>query len=264
LIKLIGIDVDGTLVGSSGIVPPEVWDAADRARGQGIHLALCSGRPAFGVALDYARRLDPEGWHVFQNGASIIHLQSGESRSAPLAPGRVAELTQLARSTRDVLELYSDSEYVTESASRWAREHAALLGVPFQVKPFESLAGAVVRAQWLLTREKAARLGAAPPPDLELAESSSPLMPDVRFVGLTRKGVSKGSAIRMVAEAYGVDLRDVMYVGDAGNDLPALRIVGHPIAMGNGDPAVRAAGARTVGDVESGGLAQAVELAIAG
>jgi hypothetical protein len=34
--------------------------------------------------------------------------------------------------------------------------------------------------------------------------------------------------------------------------------------MGNGDPAVRAAGARTVGDVESGGLAQAVELAIAG
>ncbi|MEJ1962881.1 MAG: HAD hydrolase family protein [Gammaproteobacteria bacterium] len=59
MIKLIGIDVDGTLVGSSGIVPPEVWDAAERARVRGIQLVLCSGRPAFGVAFDYARRSMP-------------------------------------------------------------------------------------------------------------------------------------------------------------------------------------------------------------
>jgi len=262
LIRLIGIDVDGTLVGSSGTVPPQVWQAADRARAHGIQLALCSGRPAFGVAFDYARRLDAAGWHVFQNGASIIHLQSGESRSAPLPPERVAELTRIARNTRDVLELYSDATYVTESTSTWAREHAVLLGIPFRAQPFESLTGAVVRAQWLLTREDARRFAESPPPDLELAESSSPLMPDVRFVGLTRKGVSKGSAIRMVAEAYGVDLRDVMYVGDAGNDLPALQIVGLPIAMGNADPAVRAAAAHTVGDVDSSGLIEAIELAI--
>jgi hydroxymethylpyrimidine pyrophosphatase-like HAD family hydrolase len=174
----------------------------------------------------------------------------------------VTGLTQLARTTQDVLELYSDDEYVTESTSRWAREHAELLGVPFEARPVESLVGPVVRAQWLLTREGAIKLQRAPPPDLELAESTSPLMPDVRFLGLTRKGVSKGSAIRMIAEAYGVDLRDVMYVGDAGNDLPALRVVGHPIAMGNADAAVRAIAARTVGDVDSGGLIEAIELAI--
>ena len=71
-----------------------------------------------------------------------------------------------------------------------------------------------------------------------MAISTSPLMPDVRFVGITRQGVSKGNAIREVAAAYHIDLRDVMYVGDAGNDLSALRIVGHPVAMANGDPAV--------------------------
>jgi Cof subfamily protein (haloacid dehalogenase superfamily) len=264
LIKLIGIDVDGTLVGSSGTVPLEVWNAAERARSLGIRLALCSGRPAFGVALDYARRLDSEGWHVFQNGASIVDLETGASRSVALPPAHVAALTQLARTTHDVLELYSDGTYVTESTSDWAREHAEILGVPFQARPFESLTGPVVRAQWLLTRETAKRVANSHPPDVEVAESSSPLMPEVRFVGFTRKGVSKGSAIRMVAEGYGVALQDVMYVGDAGNDLPALQIVGHPIAMGNGDPAVRAIAARTVGDVESGGLMQAIELAIGG
>ena len=42
-IQLIGVDVDGTLVGASGEVLPVVWDAALRARESGIHVALCSG-----------------------------------------------------------------------------------------------------------------------------------------------------------------------------------------------------------------------------
>jgi hydroxymethylpyrimidine pyrophosphatase-like HAD family hydrolase len=53
-----------------------------------------------------------------------------------------------------------------------------------------------------------------------------------------------------------------MYVGDAGNDLSALRIVGHPIAMANADPAVIEAARHTVGDVNQGGLAEALEIAI--
>ncbi len=78
-IRLIGIDVDGTLVGTGGIVHPGVWDAAKRAGERGIHLALCSGRPAFGLALEYAARLEAGGWHIFQNGASIVNLATTQS-----------------------------------------------------------------------------------------------------------------------------------------------------------------------------------------
>jgi Cof subfamily protein (haloacid dehalogenase superfamily) len=262
LIRLIGIDVDGTLVGSSGIVATAVWEAAERARVAGVRLTLCSGRPAFGVALDYARRLDEGGWHIFQNGASVVHLGTDESRSTPLSPGAAPALIAQARETEHVLELYSDSEYVVESTAKWAREHADLLGVPFEPRPLESLTKPIVRAQWLLSSEEAARVIASPPAELEVAQSSSPLMPDVQFVGLTRRGVSKGSAIRSVAAAYGIDLRDVMYIGDSGNDLSALRIVGHPIAMGNAAREVIAAAARTVGDVDAGGLAEALRLAV--
>ena len=68
--------------------------------------------------------------------------------------------------------------------------------------------------------------------------------------------------MRSIAEEYGVALQDVMYVGDAGNDLSALRIVGHPIAMGNADPAVIEAAKHTVDHVDRGGLAQALEMAV--
>jgi Cof subfamily protein (haloacid dehalogenase superfamily) len=261
LIRLVGIDVDGTLVGSSGIVEASVWEAAERARASGIRIALCSGRPGFGLAVDYARRLDPEGWHVFQNGASIINLRSGESRSAPLPEDQVRALIRKARETRELLELYNDRGYAIEDDAPWTRKHAEILGIPFERRPFESLAPPVVRAQWLVP------MGAVPKglidnlPGLEIAQSSSPLMPDVRFIGMTRSGVNKGSAITSIAAAYGVDLADVMYIGDADNDLPAFRVVGHAVAMGNAAHSVLDAVERVVGHVDAGGLAEALSIA---
>jgi Cof subfamily protein (haloacid dehalogenase superfamily) len=262
VIQLIGIDVDGTLVGSSGVVHPTVWVAAERATAAGIHLALCSGRPAFGVALEYAQRLDPGGWHVFQNGASVVHLATGSSRSAALPPGVAESLISQTRSSGDLLELYNDREIACESTHAWAREHADLLGIPFQPRPLESLAPPVVRAQWLVPVDKVAVVTKAAPQGVEVAVSTSPLMPETRFVGLTREGVSKGSAIRSLAEEYGIALADVMYIGDAGNDLSALKIVGYPVAMANASPDVLAAARRIVAHVDQGGVAEALEVAL--
>jgi Cof subfamily protein (haloacid dehalogenase superfamily) len=261
-VRLIGIDVDGTLVGASGVVLPSVWEAAARAREAGIRLALCSGRPAFGIALDYARQLDPSGWHVFQNGASVLHLESGRSLSTPIAADPVRALIAAARANHHVLELYSDRAYVAEIDNEWARQHAELLAIPFEPRAFETLDGPVVRAQWLVAPEEAAAFIAAAPPHVEIAQSTSPIMPDTRFIGLTREGVSKGSAMGTIADAYDIPLEQVMYVGDAGNDLSALRVVGVPVAMANADAAVLAAAKHVAGDVEEGGLIVALELAI--
>lgn len=227
-----------------------------------MRLVLCSGRPAFGVTAELSRKLDPDGWHVFQNGASVVRSSTLESTSTPLPANVVGELIEHARSSGHVLELYSDSEYVTESSSQWAREHARLLGVAFEPRSFESLRGTVVRAQWLVGPADADRVVEAAPGNLEVAQSSSPLMPETRFVGLTRAGVSKGAALHAVAAKYGISLAAAMYVGDSGNDLPALRIVRWPVAMANADAAVVAAAVHVSPHVDQGGLAEALEFAM--
>lgn len=262
MIRLIGIDVDGTLVGASGVVDPAIWRAVERVRAAGIHLALSSGRPAFGLALEYAQRLD-DGWHSFQNGASIVHLASGRSQSSSFPPDLVGVLIARARESGRLLELYSDNDFVCESTSDWAREHAALLGVPFDPRPFESLRGSAVRVQWLVAPADAAQTIAEAPAALEAAESTSPLMPDTAFIGMTRKGISKGSALRTIISDYGMSLDQVMFVGDARNDLSALRIVGYPVAMANADPAVLRIARHVAGDVEKAGLVNALEYALA-
>jgi Cof subfamily protein (haloacid dehalogenase superfamily) len=261
-VRLVCVDVDGTLIGTSGVVEPVVWEAAARARAAGILLAVCSGRPGFGVTRTLAEQVDPEGWHCFQNGASVLHLASGRSRSAPLDAETIAMLVERARRATRTLELYSDDDYVTESQAELAFRHATLLGLPFAPRPYDSLRPPVVRAQWLLSDAEAEAVLAEPHPGLEVSPSTAPTMPGSVFVNLTRTGVDKGSAVRTIAAAYEVALGDVMYVGDGFNDTPALRIVGWPVAMANAEPLARELARWRVGHVDDGGVVEALDLAL--
>lgn len=263
-VGLVCIDVDGTLLDSSGAAPPEVWRLASELRAAGVRLALCSGRPGFGIARTLARRLDADGWHSFQNGASVVHVASGRSRSTPLPAQVIALLVERARATGRTLELYTDDAYAFEVDSALARAHADLLGVPYQPGSFDELTGTIVRAQWLVSRAEALRVLAEPHPGLNVSPSVSPQIPDAEFINLTLAGVDKAGAVRTIAAEYGVTLDRVMYVGDARNDVPAMRIVGRAVAMGNAEPEAREAAHVTVAPVDEGGLAEALEMALGG
>jgi Cof subfamily protein (haloacid dehalogenase superfamily) len=262
MIQLVFTDVDGTLVGSSGTVLPAIWPAAARVRAGKIRLAICTGRPAFGDARGYAERLDADGWHVFQNGASILHLATSQSLSTPIPRDSIAALVERARKTGRILELYTDTEYAVESTSERAREHARLLGVPFAPRPFESLEGTIVRAQWLVAREEEQDAVADATGGLERSSSTSPVMPDTAFINMTARGIDKAHAVRAIAAEYGIPLDEVMFVGDGNNDLAAMRSVGHPVAMANAEPEVHAIARHRVKHVDQSGLADAFALAL--
>jgi Cof subfamily protein (haloacid dehalogenase superfamily) len=262
MVRLVFIDADGTLVGSSGTVLPAVWAAAERARASGVRLALCTGRPGFGPTRDLAVRLDPTGWHVFQNGASIKNVASLESLSTIIDRDVVARVVERARREGWVLELYGDSTYTALRDAPSARGHAGLLGVPFVHASFESFEPPIVRCQWLATAENAAAHLLAADECLEVLASTSPVMSDTVFINMTARGVTKATAIATIARAAAIPLEEVMFVGDGMNDLAGMKSVGFPVAMGNAAPDVRRAARSIVGHVDEGGLAEALRLAL--
>ncbi|MBB6017526.1 Cof-type HAD-IIB family hydrolase [Deinococcus radiopugnans] len=262
MLGLICVDVDGTLIGTDNTVRDDVWAALADARARGVRIALCSGRPAIGNALEYARRLDADGWHVFQNGASVVRVDTGDSLSEALPEGVLPLLTARAHAENRLLEVYTDTEFGVTKPGMLAERHAALLGVPYDPRTPDSLVGTRVRAQWVVPREQEAAVTAEPHPGLDLHPAGSPAMPDTMFISMTRAGISKGSAVRRIAAEYGLDMTRVMMVGDGENDVSAMRVVGHPVAMGNADPPALAAARYTVGHVDDGGLREAVGLAL--
>ena len=262
MLDLVFIDVDGTLVGSSREVTPAVWAAIERARAHGLRLALCSGRPAFGATREFARRIAPDGWHIYQNGASVVSAATGESRSAVMPGAAVSMLVDRARETGRILELYADDEYVVQPDADRARQHADLLKIEYSPRPFDALRGPVVLAQWLIARSDEETVLAEPHDGLTLSPSVAPAMPDSLFINLTPRGVDKGSAVRSVTAAYGLSLDRVMYVGDGRNDAVAMRAVGVPVAMANAEEAAIAAARHVVGDVDEDGLVEALEIAL--
>jgi Cof subfamily protein (haloacid dehalogenase superfamily) len=261
MLDLICIDVDGTLVGSSGDVLPQVWEAAAAARARGQHLALCTGRPGFGKALDWARQLEPTGWHIFQNGASLARADGSETLSSGMGEDfSLAPLEQQSRQEDWALELYSDFDWTVNLDNDLSRGHADLLGVPLELKAFAEVQGKIVRAQWVVSLEDGKRLLASPLPGLSYHPAESPVMPDALFVSITAAGISKASAIRTLCEQLGTTLERTMMVGDARNDVQALKVVGYPVAMGNADEHAKAVSRHFVGHVDAGGLVEALEL----
>ena len=78
-------------------------------------------------------------------------------------------------------------------------------------------------------------------------------------IDINLKGVSKGNAIKMIADYYGVTTEDIIAVGDAGNDIPMLKTAGFPIAMGNALPFVKDACKEVCPDNNSDGIAHIIE-----
>jgi Cof subfamily protein (haloacid dehalogenase superfamily) len=259
VLPLICLDVDGTLVGSSGVPSAKLWAAADRARLRGQRLTLCTARLAAGPTRDWAARLDADGWHIFHTGAARWNPATGQVREVPLSDAHVAACQGLAAERGWVFEAYTWDDYVVDRDAPLAVDHARLLGLPMPVGEPADLGGAIVRVQYVVESADAAAAVAQAPPGTTASAATSPMMPGAAFVSVTVNTVSKAAGIGAVAADLGVGVDRVMMVGDGHNDVEAVEAVGWGVAMGNAEPEVKAVARLEVAAVDADGAAEAID-----
>jgi Cof subfamily protein (haloacid dehalogenase superfamily) len=258
-VSLICLDVDGTLVGSRGEPTDAVWAAAARARERGQHLAMCTARVALGPSWKWAQNLDHDGWHAFHNGAALIHAGSGERKEVPLARGDWEPMAETCQARGWVVEGYTATELAVDSDDQLAVAHAALLSIDHRRRSIDALEDPILRLQVMCRLDEASAVEDVVPPTLDAAVATSPMMPGVALVSITRGGINKGRAVRDLAALAGVDLGAVMMVGDGQNDLDAFRVAGVSVAMGNADPLCLDAATHRVPTVDEDGAAVAID-----
>jgi len=79
------------------------------------------------------------------------------------------------------------------------------------------------------------------------------------YVEMMNKNVSKGRALALVADYFGVSSSEVMAIGDSYNDVDMLRYAGVGVAMGNSSDEVKSAADLVVPSNDEHGVAVAID-----
>ncbi len=263
MLPIVFLDLDGTLVGSSGQVSEPVWQAVEKAKEAGIKLIVCTGRPCEGTAKKIATRLDENSPHIFQNGALTCFPSGKLVKVFSLKEATVKSIVDYAREHNITLEVYTPNESFIERKTPLSEAHAKAIGIVPIVRDLTEVAEfePVVRVQWVVSFEEADKVLGLELEGLQAGKATSPAMPNTYFISLTQAGVSKGSAAAAVAKSFDIELSEAMAVGDSLGDKSMLEIVGHPIIMGSAVPELRAMYA-SVGDVEENGVIEALAKAL--
>jgi Cof subfamily protein (haloacid dehalogenase superfamily) len=263
VVKLVFLDLDGTLIGSSGRVRPAVKKACADARKAGVRLSICTGRPGMGIAWEEAYDIDPDTPHIFQAGAVIRQGEAAEVVWCdPLPREAVAGLVPQAYKVDGCLELYSTDKVVVSRLDDRCRRHAEMLEIQVEEVDLRSVSPdlRVCKAQWIVARDQSDALRRRRDPGCESSFATASVIPDCAFISITRQGVNKAVAARWVCEKLGIDVLDTMAVADSVGDLSILECVGHPVVMANSPPELLAR-FPSVGDVEDDGVIEALQAA---
>lgn len=266
-IRLLVIDVDGTLIGRSGEPTDRVRQAIRAARDAGLRIALGSGRPLASCA-PIARSLELSGPHVVFNGALVKDPDRPDAvLKRPLPPAALDRLIEEGRAADLCLELYTEKTHFVERDWRESRLHAISIRVTYEIASFDTFFGRddIIKAQ-IITADDRARAATARLAE-EMADQLSfsiaiPMAPceGMECVNVVDRSVSKGAAVRALITYYGLSRAETAGVGDALNDLPMFAEVGWRIAMGNAADAVRAQADLICANVEHDGLAEAIDI----
>lgn len=259
-IRLIALDLDGTVIGSDLIVRDRVRESIIRAQAQGIAVTIVTGR-MFAAARPFAESLGITGPIVCYQGAGIFDVGSGALvQQTPLAQ----DVTRLVldRAQADVFhaQCYADDRLFVQEMNAFAEKYMRLSRVQPIVVPSLRDEFAHRPTLKIVLVDEAERATAYTETLKTLLGASAYVTrshPD--FVEVLDPNVDKGRALHWVAAHYGVPVDATLAVGDSWNDLPLLGAAGIGVAMGSAPAEVLARADAVVADVEHDGVAEAIE-----
>jgi Cof subfamily protein (haloacid dehalogenase superfamily) len=273
-LRLIAVDIDGTLLNPQFQISVADLAALGRAHNEGIEVILVTGR-RHNFALPIAQQLGFDLWLISSNGA-ITRSLAGETFHRDLLPRSTCrELVESMQEFRGQIVLTFDRngpgtiviEHLRElegSIQRWLEKNMEY--IQFVVPIEDSLTTDPVQAMFCgpvahMQRALAA-LGRCGLP-ITVLRTEYPGR-DLSIVDVLNAGCSKGHALKRWADYRGISREQVMAVGDNYNDIEMLTFAGQPFIMGNASAELLARGWRQTRSNAESGVAAAVELILDG
>lgn len=269
-IRLLVLDIDGTIAGRSNQVTPGVKRGIAAVQAQGIQVAIATGR-MYQAAIRFHAAVESSLPLLSYQGALIKHPQSGQVyRHTPLSRFHTLALLETLKSLEAQqklsIHLYIDDQLHVRTILTDTEDYAHRSGVkPFAVGDLTTF----LQRQQTLETTKLLALSPDPaivgdvlrqlqqtylPQDLYLTQSVE------TFFEATHPLSNKGAAVQFLVEDL-LNLRpeQVMAIGDNFNDVEMLRYAQIGVAMGDAPADVQAIADWVAPSVEEDGVVAAIE-----
>lgn len=268
MIRMIGLDLDGTTLRSDKSLSEHTKEVLERAIATGVHVAVASGRP-HSCLPSCMREVKGLEYAVCSNGASIWHL--GENRQIyhdGLTEESVCRLIQISLQADLLMEAYINGEAYAPVV--YLEDPVRYGCPPGSASYFQTTRHPVgdIRA---FMREHIGELDCldfligSQRQRVEIRSALSELsgiyvtssVPHLVEVASPRAG--KANALAWLAGRLGIDRSEVLTCGNAENDVDMILWAGLGAAVSDSPPEVKAAADLEIADCDHEGVAEVIE-----
>lgn len=264
MIKLIAIDLDGTLLNEDKQLPAENITAIQEAVAAGIKVVLCTGRPLPGTRPVFEQLGLADQFVIVNNGCSTYETTNWQLVAEyHLTNDDILYLSDLVKQEDGVqLTIFDEKDHyyiLDEEPSDLVKYDAELVYLePTQVRAEDLVVLDEIQFQAMFLAEKER---------LDIFQAKHEAVLNQRFSTVRSQsyifeampmGATKASALKALAERLGFVPDEVMALGDANNDLEMLQFAACSVAMGNSPEHIKALTKHVTGTNNEAGVAQAI------
>lgn len=238
--KMIFLDLDGTLMDDKKLIPESNLSAIREALQEGHKVILCTGRPLCSAKnLFPMLNMEQEGCYAITfNGGLIYDIYNKKTlfkKTLPLEYARY--IFKKAEEHQIYMQTYSDDEILCHKDMKEGQDYSTRLKIERAIVPdvFEALGD----------KEPCKTLAIADGYNHKLLEEFRTVFADwapgkvdiffscYEYLEFVPVGISKGAAIRFLADYLNIPIENTIAVGDAENDIPMIEAAGLGVAMKN-------------------------------
>ncbi len=267
-IKLIAVDLDGTIISHAENISQRSIDVINKAAASGITVAVCTGRMMDEIP-DAVKNIKGIMYFITSNGSSIVDSEGTVIYRNPLEPETAEKVLDILNSYQCMIDLYIDGKgYIQASDMQKLDYYNVTDGFDKVLKNSRTLKNNI-RKYYNDTNPSLEKINLFFASKRERKEAIcriSHLVPPPRIayamdynLEITANTCCKGQGVQYLSNMIKADMSEVMAIGDSNNDISMLKSAGISVAMGNASKTVKAHALHVTDCCEDDGAAKAIE-----
>ncbi len=257
MIKLIAIDLDGSLLSDDKELPDDFWEVANALFERGIALTIASGRPFHNIASVFDRIRD-RLYFACDNGSYLVH-KGEEWLIRSLTPETVAQFVNISRPIPNVYPVLCSRNiaYLEDREEEFKQQVLTYYQEYEMVEDLTKVSDTIIKIS--LCDLKGAETNSYPYYQQFDKEFKVVVAADI-WLDITHKEGSKGNAIKEIQRRLEITPDETLVFGDYLNDLDMILDAKYSYAMKNAHPRIlEAASFITELDNNQGGVTHTIK-----